>query len=113
MESADSTRQEGRSMSTVAEKAARCVVTPAPYLPGFIVTSSSQDGGRSHNVTLDVEGAPTSARCDCTWAIKRPNGAPCSHVLAVLEYARRVMDHPTTLDPSPEFKKWDGGDTEF
>lgn len=104
---------------SVDEKAARCVVTPAPHLPGFIVTSSEQDGGHSHNVRLELEGAPSTARCDCTWAIKRPNGAPCSHLLAVYKFAATQLkskpgcDFPDESAKLPE-KDWnDGEGTEF
>lgn len=76
------------SKMSVEEKAATYSVEPSADPPGFVVKSPT---GSTHLVRLDIEGAPSSARCDCTWAINRPGGKPCSHLLAVRKFAEKIL----------------------
>lgn len=82
-------RKEEVSVSKIDDKIRSHKVVPDEELPGFVVTSGTT--GVVHKVRLVVGDPIGHARCDCTWAIKRPHGKPCSHVLAVIEHARSQM----------------------
>lgn len=72
------------ALSSITDKAKKHVVRPEGS--DFLVESASSK--KTYRVTLSVEGAIGSAKCSCEYAIHRPNGPACSHLLAVFAFAK-------------------------
>lgn len=71
---------------SIQDKAARHHVE-ATALGVFLVRSATS--GAVYTVRPLVEGAPSSAVCSCEWARRGRSG--CSHVVAVQDFARRIL----------------------
>ena len=74
-----------RNLSAMERKAAECQVS-ASDAGVFVVKSPS---GSVYTVTPGIAGAPASGLCTCRWAVEKHS--TCSHLLAVIRFAERVL----------------------
>ena len=88
---------------TPHEKALRHTVTPSAGLNAFLVTSGTS------GVTYTVHPLPGGgALCSCKWGKRAATHdgsttmGPCSHLLAVREFARQVLQDPALPKDEPE-----------